>query len=257
MRREPAWVSFRFLDQFGGAMEVKDVPALAQDLAPIANQLRIPIKAMFGVNFLRHLHVTFDRRGSQFVVRKDDPAPPPDGSRVPLWYVRGGGMTFRAGLSAKGDGDTAFMVDTARFIPGTAHAVPIALTDAGWKRAGVDLKVLRQVNGLAGLRTGELPTFRLGGFDLAKMPGLAGIDLSDLQASVDFDVEGVAGADLMGLFRVTFADEGRFLWIEPDPLLLGPPRGQGGPPAPQGESPPPLRPDAEPAPARGADGGAP
>ena len=110
------------------------------------------------------------------------------------------------------------MVDTARFIPGTSHAVPLALTDAGWKKAGVDLKVLRPVpDGLPASAPASVPMFRLGGFDLAKMPGLAGIDLSDLQASVDFDLEGVVGADLLGFFRVTFADEGRFMWIEPDP----------------------------------------
>ena len=45
------------------ALEVKDVPALVQDLAPIARQLGVPIKALIGVNFLRHAHVTFDRRG--------------------------------------------------------------------------------------------------------------------------------------------------------------------------------------------------
>ena len=50
------------------------------------------------------------------------------------------------------------------------------------------------------------------------------------------------GADLLAFFRVTFADDGRFMWIEPDPTLFGPtPRPPpSGPPAPAlGAQPPP------------------
>src|SRR5437660_1439165 len=60
-RKEPAWVNLRF-----GSMEVKDVPALTQDLSAVSRQLGAPIKALLGVNLLRHMHVTFDRRGDQF-----------------------------------------------------------------------------------------------------------------------------------------------------------------------------------------------
>jgi len=31
------------------------------------------------------------------------------------------------------------------------------------------------------------------------------------------------GAGLLAFFRVTFGDEGRFVWMEPDPTLLAPP----------------------------------
>src|ERR1019366_7035925 len=75
-RHEPAWVNLRF----GDRVEVKDVPALTQDLSGISRQLGSPIKALLGVNLLRHIHVTFDRSGDQFVVRKADPAPPTDAS---------------------------------------------------------------------------------------------------------------------------------------------------------------------------------
>ncbi|MGH7269570.1 MAG: hypothetical protein ACREJ3_03990, partial [Polyangiaceae bacterium] len=94
-RREPAWVTLRF-----DRIEVNDVPALVQDLSPISRQLGVPIKALIGVQFLRHAHATMDRRGDQFVVRRQDPPPPPDASRVPLYYLRGGGMLLRASLSA-------------------------------------------------------------------------------------------------------------------------------------------------------------
>ena len=98
-RREPAWVSLRF-----DRVEVKDVPALVEDLSPIARQIGVPIKALIGAQLLRHTHATIDRRGDQFVVRRQDAAPPPDANRVPLYYVRGGGMLLRATVSAHDEG---------------------------------------------------------------------------------------------------------------------------------------------------------
>jgi hypothetical protein len=104
----------------------------------------------------------------------------------------------------------------------------------------------------------------MGGFDLAKMPAIEGIDLGDLGGGVDVDLGGVVGADLLAFFRVTFADEGRFMWIEPDPVLLGnvPPAQAGGqpqaaPPGPAASSSAPARapapaPAAAPAPAGSA-----
>ena len=83
-RHEPAWVSLRF-----DHVEVKDVPALVGDLSPITRQIGVPIKALLGAQFLRHANATFDRLGDQFVVRRHDAPPPPDASRVPLYYLRG------------------------------------------------------------------------------------------------------------------------------------------------------------------------
>jgi hypothetical protein len=53
------------------------------------------------------------------------------------------------------------------------------------------------------------------------MPALEGIDMSDLSSGTEVDLAGVVGADLLSFFRVTFADDGRFMWIEPDPSLIG------------------------------------
>jgi hypothetical protein len=75
-RREAAWVSLRF-----DRLEVKDVPALVGDLSPIARQIGVPIKALIGAQLLRHTHATIDRRGDQFVVRRQDASPPPTGCR--------------------------------------------------------------------------------------------------------------------------------------------------------------------------------
>lgn len=227
-RREPAWVSFRFAD----TIEVNDVPALTQDLSPLSHQLGVPIKAMLGVNFLRHTHATFDRRGDQFIVRRFEPQPPPDGSRVPLWYLHGAAMTLRVGLTPKLGVESPMYVDTEKFIP-DEEFLRVALDETLWKTSGADMRKLQPLAHSPNVRRGTLPSFRLGGFDLATMPALQGLDFSELQATnVDVEVGGVVGAGLLSLFRVTFADEGRFIWIEPDPMLVGGAPSSGARPPP-------------------------
>lgn len=216
-RHEPAWVSLRF-----DRLEVKDVPALVQDLSPISRQVGVPVKALLGAQLLRHAHVTFDRRGDQFVVRRSEPTSPPDASRVPLFYARGGGMLLRASLSAATEDPIPMLVDSAR-------PYPLVLQDATWKRAGIDVKSLTDVPGAPNLKGGMVPTFRMGGFDLAKLPAISGVDMTELTTTAEVDLAGIVGADLLAFFRVTFADEGRFMWIEPDPTLVGPPSAGASP----------------------------
>jgi hypothetical protein len=221
-RREPAWVNLRF----GDRIEVKDVPALTQDLAGITHQLGAPIKALLGVNLLRHMHVTFDRRGDQFVVRKDDPPAPPDASRVPLWYVRGGGMLLRASVSKTDESPSLMLVDSSALFP-------LALEDATWKRAGVDVASLQPEPGSPNIKSGTLPSLKFGGFDLPKVPAMSSASLTEVKQAVDVDLGGVVGAGLLSVFRVTFGDDGRFMWIEPDPSMTAatPPRGSAAPPS--------------------------
>jgi hypothetical protein len=234
-RHEAAWVNLRF-----DRVEVKDVPALVQDLSSITRQLGVPIKALIGAQLLRHAHATFDRRGDQFVVRRQDATPPPDASRVPLYYVRGGGMMLRATITAKQDDPIPLLVDSSR-------PFPLFLQDTAWKKAGIDVQSLASVPDAPNVKHGMVPMFRMGGFDLAKMPAIQGGDFSEMANGVDIDLAGVVGADLLAFFRVTFADDGRFMWIEPDPTLLGPaqpPAGQPAPPPPQAQppaTPPPAR----------------
>jgi hypothetical protein len=220
-RHEPAWVNLRF----GERIEVKDVPALTQDLSGISRELGAPIKALLGVNLLRHIHATFDRRGDQFVIRHDDPSPPPDASRVPLWYVRGGGMFLRVGIapsqvvsgggvaSDDSHGLTPLLVDTSSLFP-------VALEDPVFARAGVDLASLRAEPGTPNLKTGTLPSFKIGAFDLPKVPAVEGAPMGDVFTNIDLDMGGIIGAGLLSVFRVTFGDEGRFMWIEPDPAMM-------------------------------------
>jgi hypothetical protein len=225
-RHESAWVNLKF----GDRLEVKDVPALTQDLSGVSHELGAPIKALLGANLLRHVHATFDRRGDQFVVRRDEAPPPPDASRVPLWYVRGGGMFLRAGITpttptAAGTGPLEAAVLTPLLVD-TTSLFPVALQDSIFARAGVDLGSLHSEPGAPNLKTGTLPSFRLGAFDLPKVPAVEGAPMGDILANVDLDMGGVIGAGLLSVFRVTFGDDGRFIWIEPDPLMMqsmGPP----------------------------------
>jgi tetratricopeptide (TPR) repeat protein len=258
-RKEPAWVNLRF----GEKLEVKDVPALTTDLSNISRQLGAPIKALIGVNALRHMHVTFDRRGSQFVVRKSDPSAPPDASKVPLFYVRGGGMMMRGAVSNKDDGNALLFVDSSAFYP-------LALDDAMLKRSGADLAQFRNEPGApAAWKLGMLPYFKLGTLDLPMVPAMQGAPLAEYKNNFDVDLAGVVGAGLLAAFRVTFGDDGRWLWLEVDPSLMGgpqgteprqgpeplPPPGGAGPGAPSGPpvgpAPPPSgppKPGTKPAP---------
>jgi hypothetical protein len=240
-RKEPAWVNLRF----GEKLEVKDVPALTTDLSNISRQLGAPIKALIGVNALRHMHVTFDRRGSQFVVRKTDATPPPDASKVPLFYVRGGGMMMRASVSNKEDGNALLFVDSSAFYP-------LALDDLMLKRSGADLTAFRNEPGApAAWKLGMLPYFKLGTLDLPQVPAMQGTPLGEYKNNFDVDLQGVVGAGLLSAFRVTFGDDGRWVWLEVDPSLMGgtqgPPMEEGPRPLPPPGATPPSGPPVAPA----------
>lgn len=226
-RKEPAWVNLRFGDRF----EVKDVPALTHDLSNVSRQLGATIKALLGVNVLRHMHVTFDRRGSQFVVRKNEPPAPPDASKMPIFYARGGAMMMRAAINNTTDGNTLLFVDSSAFYP-------LALDDALLKKSGADLAKFRQAPGApANWKMGELPYFKLGQVDLSQFPAVQGATVGDYKSTFDVDLGGIAGAGLLSIFRVTFADQGKFLWLELDPALM-----------PGGGQPPPQQPPPQPPP---------
>jgi hypothetical protein len=208
-RREPAWVNLSFGDH--DKLEVKDVPALVDDLSGLSHQIGVPIKALLGVNLLRHMHVTFDRHGDQFVVRKNEATPPPSASRVPLWYVRGGGTVMHISVSPRGDDIAPLLVDTAALFP-------LSLDEAEWRTAGVDPKVLEPIPGSPTLRGGTVPQLKFGAFDLPKIPAV--LDVPRPEDDIGIDLGGVMGSGLLSIFRITLADDGRFMWVEPDPTMM-------------------------------------
>jgi len=209
-RREAAWVNLSFGDR--DKLEVKDVPALVEDLSGISHQLGLPVKALIGVNVLRHMHVTFDRHGDQFVVRRLEPTPPPHASRVPLWYIRGGATMMHISVSPTGDDQVPLLVDTAAFL------FPLSLGDSEWRRAGVDPQTLEAIPGSPNFRGGTVPQLKFGAFDLPKIPAIEDIPRPDKDLGVNMG--GIMGAGLLSIFRITLGDDGRFMWIEPDPTML-------------------------------------
>ena len=205
---EPTWVSMRF----GEKIEVRDVPALSKDLSGISRQVNAPIRALLGVNLLRHLHPTFDFMGGQFVVRNFEAPPPPAATAVKLSYVRGGGMLLRGAVgSSAAQQPASLLIDTA--IP-----FPIALDDGGWAKAGVPLSSLRAVPNQGTLRQGLLPLLRLGAFDVPSVPGLAGNEpVKEREDGLGIELDGLVGSGLFASFRVTLVDGGRTMWLEDMP----------------------------------------
>jgi hypothetical protein len=208
--RTASWVALRF----GERLEVKDVPALTQDLSGISRELGAPIKVLLGVSLLRHLNVTFDFFGSQFVARSFVPPPPPAATTVKLHYVRGGGMVLRGRFgSQERSPAAAMMIDTSM-------QFPLLLDDAGWQKAGVDQKSLMLVEGTKDLRHGVVPTLQLGAFEIPQVPGVHGKELSRFESGLGVDLDGVLGSRLLAAFRVTLTDGGRTMWLEDAPAPL-------------------------------------
>ena len=208
-RADPSWVSMRF----GDRLEVSDVPALAQDLSGVSKELGAPIKALLGMNLLRHLNVTIDYKGRQFVARSYAAPPPPNATRVNLFYVRGGGMFFSTSLNGP-DSRAALFVDSAfRF--------PIALDEHGWGKAGINMSDLKPVPGDPDqkLKEGIVPLLKLGTFDIPKVPGIFGAPIADVEKGLKFDIDGIIGTPLLAEYRITFSDGGRMMWLEDDSAL--------------------------------------
>jgi hypothetical protein len=133
----------------------------------------------------------------------------------------------RANVSPKDDGGSLLLVDSSRLIP-------LALDDTQWTRAGVDVRKLTPDPASPQVRTGHVPSLKLGGFDLPQVPAMEGGQLAEVKSAVDVDLGGIVGAGLLAVFRVTFGDEGRWMWIEPDPTLTR--QMQGPPPVAPGST---------------------
>jgi hypothetical protein len=221
-RKEPSWVSLRF----GGRLEVKDVPAIVQDLSGLSRQMNAPIKALLGVNLLRHLNATFDYVGGQFVARRVAAPPPPNATRITVYYAKGGGMFIRSAFGPeKSSVPAVLLLDTSM-------AFPLALDDEGWKKAGVPLAKLTPVQNDPKLRQGTVAVLRLGAFEIPDVPSVAGTPIAEIEKGVQINLDGVIGASLLGAFRITLGDEGRTMWVEDLAMPPPSPPAAEAPPAP-------------------------
>ena len=147
----------------------------------------------------------------------------------------------RASVTPKEENDALLFVDSASFYPR-------ALDDGLLKKTGADTGTWKPQPGApAAWRRGSLPYCKLGNMDLSQFPAVQGASFSDYKNSFDVDMTGVAGAGLLSIFRVTFANDGKFLWLELDPAMSAatanqppPPPAQQGPDAlpPPGKAPP-------------------
>lgn len=233
---KPSWISMRF----GRRIEVRDVPALSQDLSGLSQQLGAPIKALLGANLLRHVNATLDFRGRQFVARLFSAPPPPLASRLDVAYLRGGGMVITGHLADR-DAASALLVDTSM-------GFSAALDDAGWKKIGLDASKLEPLPGPGPeVRQGTLASLKLGSFTVPSVPAVLGPSFDRLEKELEVDLDGALGAGLLASFRMTLAESGRVLWLEqapsvpPTPPLEVGPGGLVGPPdGPPGAVPPSL-----------------
>ena len=64
--------------------------------------------------------------------------------------------------------------------------------------------------------TGIVPLVTIGSFEFPRIPAIEGFGAFDVRTSVDFRLDGVLGANLLQLFRVTFAGPGERHWLESD-----------------------------------------
>lgn len=233
--REPSWVSLRF----GDRVEVKDVPALSDDLSGLSREFGgAPVKVLLGANLLRHLNVTFDFLGRQFVVRSYEPPPPPVATKLDLQYIRGGGMVVRGQIGAEREApEFTFFVDTS-------NSYPLTLDEPAWARANIDPNKRRAVPGRAGLFEAPVSALRLGAYPIPGVPAMSGAQLTDLERGLDIELDGRLGSAVLGAFRVTLADRGLTMWLEdaPPPELAPQPASAPAPnelaPAPAPPAPP-------------------
>lgn len=204
--------------------------------------MNVPIKALLGVNLLRHLNVTFDYIGGQFIVRSFAPPIPPAATRIPIAYIKGGGMMMRSALS------TDKAAPSASLLVDSSMSFPLALDQDGWKKAGTDVSKLLPVPQDSKLKQGVVPLLRLGAFEIPQVPAVYGTPIAEVEKGIEVDLDGIVGSGLLAAFRVSLTDGGRAMWLEDVPMQQqqpadGPPAAPppaAAPPGPTKAPPPPT-----------------
>jgi hypothetical protein len=128
-------------------------------------------------------------------------------------YIRGGGMLIRTTFGDPKAGQFgSLLIDTTMDLP-------LALDERGWKKAGKELKSLVPLPGSKTLTQGVVDMMAFGSLEVPGIPAVAGVPISDIEKPLDLDLDGIVGSGLVLLFRVTLADRGRTMWLEPLPVL--------------------------------------
>lgn len=228
---DPSWVTLRF----GGSLEVRDVPALGRDLAPISEETGVEVKVLLGSHLLRKLHATLDFRGGQFVVRSFAPPEPPAMSQVDIAYIRGGGAALSLPLDAEAEepasGDSTSSPEAVeapearalRLLLDSSVAYPLSLDDASVSRLGLPSGSFQPTGDStvsSGFRRGTIAGLQLGRYRLPPVLAMLGLPAESLSERAGIGLDGVVGAGLLAEFRVTFAEGGRRLWFEGPPAPL-------------------------------------
>jgi hypothetical protein len=209
---------------------------VTKDLSGISRELNAPIKVLLGTNLLRHLNPTIDFLGRQFVVRSFETPPPPVATKVPLHYIRGGGMVLRSKI---GEDDSAqdftLMIDTS-------SAFPLVLDENAWGRTHIDLGLRRPVGGAKGLSQARLPRVQLGAFAVPNIPAVAGVPFDKVEDVLGIELDGLMGSGLLSAFRVTLVEGGRAMWLEDAPPQMRSPAAPQPGAAPPSAPPPSAQP---------------
>ena len=64
------------------------------------------------------------------------------------------------------------------------------------------------------LKTGTVPLLKLGAMPIARVPGVFGAPIGDMEKAMTADLDGVVGSGLLSPYRITFGDGGRLMWVE-------------------------------------------
>ncbi|APR99333.1 tetratricopeptide repeat protein [Pajaroellobacter abortibovis] len=211
-RKESAWVNLRF----GGRIEVQDVPAIAYDLSGISRQLGAPIRLLLGTHFLRRTHVTWDRSGDQFVIRKEAPDFSLQAARIPLWYADGGAMLLPGRFAAVQETGIVLSMDSLA-------PYSIAFEEEGWKMLSGSFSAQE-----ANRPVSVLPSLALGTARFSDIVVRQGVPIPEIPTHLpSMRMIGMVGGGLFSTKRVTIGEEGRCLWIENGPFMEQGSNGMG------------------------------
>jgi hypothetical protein len=108
----------------------------------------------------------------------------------------------------------------------TTMDLALVLDEDGWKKTGKNLVELQPLPGSKTLTIGLLDQFALGSLEIPGVPAVRGVPVADIEKPLGIDLDGIIGSGMFVPFRITLADQGRSMWVEPMPQLPEEPAAQ-------------------------------